>query len=79
MPSRSSTSGKPGWEAAALSALPAFANPASARLENDFLVFRGNEHEASGQLLKGVLTICVPSPIKIEDIHMRLTGVQRLA
>lgn len=48
------------------------------RLENDFLVFRGNEHEASGQLLKGVLAICVPSPIKIEDIHLRLTGVQRL-
>ncbi|KAL1903355.1 hypothetical protein Sste5346_000641 [Sporothrix stenoceras] len=48
------------------------------RLENDFIVFRGNEHEASGQLLKGVLAICVPSPIKIEDIHMRLTGTQRL-
>ncbi|OAA61068.1 carbon catabolite repression protein [Niveomyces insectorum RCEF 264] len=48
------------------------------RLENDFLVFRGSEHEASGQLLKGVLAICVPSPIKVEDIHLRLTGVQRL-
>ncbi|CAK7219281.1 hypothetical protein SBRCBS47491_003793 [Sporothrix bragantina] len=49
------------------------------RLENDFIVFRGNEHEASGQLLKGVLAICVPSAIKIEDIHLRLTGTQRLA
>ncbi|CAK7246354.1 MAG: hypothetical protein STHCBS139747_007981 [Sporothrix thermara] len=49
------------------------------RLENDFIVFRGNEHEASGQLLKGVLAICVPSATKIEDIHMRLTGTQRLA
>ncbi|EFX02962.1 carbon catabolite repression protein [Grosmannia clavigera kw1407] len=49
------------------------------RLETDFLVFRGNEHEASGQMLKGVLAICVPAPIKIEDIHLRLTGVQRLA
>ncbi|CAK7200759.1 hypothetical protein SEUCBS139899_003458 [Sporothrix eucalyptigena] len=48
------------------------------RLENDFIVFRGNEHEASGQLLKGTLAICVPSAIKIEDIHMRLTGTQRL-
>lgn len=48
-------------------------------LENDFIVFRGNEHEASGQLLKGVLAICVPAPIKIEDIHLRLTGSQRLA
>ncbi|CAK7223308.1 hypothetical protein SCUCBS95973_005133 [Sporothrix curviconia] len=49
------------------------------RLENDFIVFRGNEHEASGQLLKGVLAICVPSAIKIEDIHLRLTGTQHLA
>lgn len=48
-------------------------------LENNLIVFRGNEHEASGQLLKGVLAICVPSPIKIEDIHLRLTGTQRLA
>ncbi len=42
-------------------------------------MFRGNEHEASGQLLKGTLAICVPSPIKVEDIHLRLTGVQRLS
>ncbi|CAK7566420.1 MAG: hypothetical protein SEPTF4163_004364 [Sporothrix epigloea] len=49
------------------------------RLENDFIVFRGNDHEASGQLLKGVLVICVPSALKIEDIHLRLTGTQRLS
>ncbi|ERT01907.1 carbon catabolite repression protein CreD [Sporothrix schenckii 1099-18] len=48
------------------------------RLENDFIVFRGNEHEAGGQLLKGVLAICVPTSFKIDDIHLRLTGTQRL-
>lgn len=42
-------------------------------------MFRGNDHEASGQLLKGVLVICVPSALKIEDIHLRLTGTQRLS
>lgn len=47
------------------------------RLENDFIVFRGSEHEASSQLLKGSVIICNPAPIKIEDIHLRLTGTQR--
>ncbi|TLD28689.1 hypothetical protein PspLS_03205 [Pyricularia sp. CBS 133598] len=49
------------------------------RLENDFLVFRGNEHEAASQLLKGVLAVCVPGPTKIEDIHLRLIGTLRLS
>ncbi|KAK0709776.1 hypothetical protein B0T26DRAFT_654179 [Lasiosphaeria miniovina] len=44
------------------------------RLENDFIVFRGNEHESSGQLLKGTVVLCLPSSLKIEDIHLRLTG-----
>jgi arrestin-related trafficking adapter 4/5/7 len=44
------------------------------RLENDFIVFRGNDHESSGQLLKGTVVLCLPAPLKIEDIHLRLTG-----
>ncbi|KAK3381400.1 hypothetical protein B0H63DRAFT_524125 [Podospora didyma] len=44
------------------------------RLENDFIVFRGNEHESSGQLLKGTVVLCLPAPLKIEDVHLRLTG-----
>ncbi|KAK2074652.1 hypothetical protein P8C59_008843 [Phyllachora maydis] len=45
------------------------------RLENDFLVFRGNENESSGQLLKGTVVLCLPSPLKVEDVHLRLTGI----
>lgn len=49
------------------------------RLENDFIVFRGNEHESSGQLLKGTVVLCLPAPLKIEDVHLRLIGTLQLA
>lgn len=49
------------------------------RLDNDFLVFRGNEHESSGQLLKGTVVLCLPQPLKVEDIHLRLTGTLHLS
>jgi hypothetical protein len=48
------------------------------RLENDFIVLQGNEHEASGQMLKGVVAVCVPGPTRIDDIHLRLNGTLRL-
>lgn len=49
------------------------------RLENDFIVFRGNEHEASGQMLRGVLVLCLREQLKLEDIHLRLMGNCRVA
>lgn len=49
------------------------------RLENDFIVFRGNDHEASGQLLKGTLVLCLSSPLRIEDIHLKLIGTAHYA
>ncbi|KAK3316167.1 hypothetical protein B0H66DRAFT_604478 [Apodospora peruviana] len=48
------------------------------RLDNDFIVFRGNEHESSGQLLKGVVVLCLISPLKVEEISLRLTGSLKL-
>jgi len=44
------------------------------RLDEDFIVFRGNEHESSGQILRGSVVLCLSSPLKIEDVHLRLTG-----
>ncbi|KAI1872376.1 hypothetical protein JX265_001367 [Neoarthrinium moseri] len=49
------------------------------RLENDFIVFRGNDHEASGQLLKGVVVLCLKEPLRVEDVHLRLVGNCRVA
>lgn len=51
----------------------------SRSLENDFIVFRGNEHEAAGQLLKGNLVLCLREPLKVEDVHLRLMGNCRIA
>lgn len=48
------------------------------RLENDFIVFRGSEHESAGQLIKGVVVLCLSQPLKCEQIKLRLTGTLRL-
>ncbi|KAH7319761.1 arrestin domain-containing protein [Stachybotrys elegans] len=48
------------------------------RLDNDFIVFRGGEHESTAQLLKGVVVLCLPTAQKIEDVHLRLIGTLRL-
>ncbi|KAF2964869.1 hypothetical protein GQX73_g8694 [Xylaria multiplex] len=49
------------------------------RLDNEFIVFRGNDHEASGQLLKGVVVLCLRESLRVEDVHLRLTGHCRIA
>ncbi|KAK5995130.1 putative HECT-type ubiquitin ligase-interacting protein creD [Cladobotryum mycophilum] len=48
------------------------------RLDDDFIVFRGGEQESSGQLLKGVVVLCLSTPLRIEDVHLRLVGTLRL-
>ncbi|KAM0354775.1 hypothetical protein ACHAPU_000594 [Fusarium lateritium] len=47
------------------------------RLERDFVVFWGSQYESSDQLLKGVVVLCLRSPLKIEDIRLRLDGTVR--
>lgn len=46
----------------------------SYRLESDVIVLRGAENEASSQILRGVLVLCLAQPLKVEDVHLRLTG-----
>jgi hypothetical protein len=48
------------------------------RLDNDFIVFRGEDHESSGQQLKGTVVLCLPTSLRIEDVHLRLTGTLRM-
>lgn len=48
-------------------------------MENDFLVFRGNQHESAGQLLKGYVVLCLSHPLKLDELHLRLTGTLRLS
>lgn len=49
------------------------------RLENDFIVFRGGEHESAGQLLKGTVVLCLSNALKLDEVHLRLTGTLRLS
>jgi len=43
-------------------------------LENEIIVLRGAESEASSQLLKGVVVLCLPAALKVEDVHLRMIG-----
>ncbi|KKA26405.1 hypothetical protein TD95_001402 [Thielaviopsis punctulata] len=49
------------------------------RLENDFIVFRGSEHESSGQMLKGYVVLCLSAPLRVDDVHLDLSGTLRFS
>ncbi|KAF7891897.1 hypothetical protein EAF00_008199 [Botryotinia globosa] len=44
------------------------------RLDEEIIVLRGGENEASSQLLKGTVVLCLPAALKVEDVHLRMTG-----
>jgi len=44
------------------------------RLDNEIIVLRGSENESSSQLLKGVVVLCLPSALKVEDVHLKMVG-----
>lgn len=48
------------------------------RLDNDIIVLRGGESEASSQMLKGVVVLCLPHGLKVEDVHLRMTGTAKV-
>lgn len=43
-------------------------------LDEEIIVLRGGENEASSQLLKGTVVLCLPAALKVEDVHLRMTG-----
>lgn len=47
-------------------------------LDSEVIVLRGVENEAASQLLKGVVVLCLPSALKVEDVHLRMTGHLRI-
>ncbi|EEH45027.2 uncharacterized protein PADG_08669 [Paracoccidioides brasiliensis Pb18] len=48
------------------------------RLEDDYIVFRGNEHEAASTLLKGKVILCLSEPLHIKFLRLNLTGKSRV-
>lgn len=48
------------------------------RLNEDYIVFRGGEHEAASAHLKGTLVLCLSEPLAIKHIRLELTGMSRV-
>ncbi|KAJ5089910.1 HECT-type ubiquitin ligase-interacting protein creD [Penicillium argentinense] len=48
------------------------------RLNDDYIVFRGSEHEAASAHLKGTLVLCLSEPLAIKHIRLQLTGMSRV-
>ncbi|KAI9818867.1 MAG: hypothetical protein M1827_007688 [Pycnora praestabilis] len=49
------------------------------RLDQDIIVLRGSEQEASSALLKGVVVLCITEPLTIKNVFLELTGTSKLA
>jgi hypothetical protein len=48
-------------------------------LDKDVIVLRGDPNEATSQLVKGVVVLCLPSALKVDDVHLRMSGNLRIA
>lgn len=44
-------------------------------LENEFIVLRGTKSEASSQVLRGVVVLCLIADLKVKDVHLQMTGL----
>ncbi|RMJ17080.1 hypothetical protein CDV36_003273 [Fusarium kuroshium] len=44
------------------------------RLETDVVILRGGQYEAQDYLLKGVVVLCLQSPLRVEEISLELVG-----
>jgi arrestin-related trafficking adapter 4/5/7 len=43
-------------------------------LDNETVVLRGVESEASSQLLRGAIVLCLPAALELESVRLRMTG-----
>ena len=48
------------------------------RLDEDYIVFRGSEHEAASAHLSGRLLLCLSEPLNIKHLRLHLTGISRV-
>ena len=49
------------------------------RLDDDYIVFRGNEQEASSAHLRGTLVLCLSEPLTIKHVRLTLSGISRIS
>lgn len=52
--------------------------PPLSSLNDDYIVFRGGEHESASAHLKGTLVLCLSEPLAIKHIRLELTGMSRV-
>jgi arrestin-related trafficking adapter 4/5/7 len=48
------------------------------RLDDEYIVFRGNEEEAASAHLRGKLVLCLTEPLAVKYIRLTLTGVSKV-
>lgn len=48
-------------------------------LDDNYIVFRGQEQEASSAHLRGKLILCIGEPITMKHVKLTLTGMSRLS
>jgi arrestin-related trafficking adapter 4/5/7 len=49
------------------------------RLDNDYIVFRGNEDEAASAQLNGSLVLCLTDPLNISHVQLTLSGIVHMS
>jgi arrestin-related trafficking adapter 4/5/7 len=49
------------------------------RLDNDYIVFRGNEDEAASAQLSGSLVLCLTEPMNINHVDLTLSGILHMS
>src|SRR5271156_5089842 len=49
------------------------------RLDENYIVFRGNEHESASAHLTGTLVFCVTEPLAIKHVRLTLSGLSRIS
>lgn len=51
----------------------------SIRLDNDYIVFRGNEDESASAQLAGSVVLCVTEPLTISHVQLTLSGIVHMS
>lgn len=49
------------------------------RLDNDYIIFRGGEHEAASAQMQGSVVLCLTEPLSIKHLKLTLTGITRMS
>jgi len=49
------------------------------RLDNDYIIFRGGEHEAASAQIQGSVVLCLTEPLSIKHLKLTLTGITRMS